>query len=150
MLDLLIRNALIYDGSGAPSFYGDVGVTGGKITAVGQNIQEAAKKTVEANGLSLAPGFIDSHSHSDQCLHADPLRLHVLRMGVTTEISGQCGSSVSPASPNMTEETYAYNKKKHSPLYASMAEQLEAVHNGLFERAKKNLEENTYAAQRLR
>ena len=127
MFDVLIKNALIYDGSGSPAFCGDVAIAAGKIAAVGQNLQGSAKKTVEANGLALAPGFIDVHSHSDQSLYADPLRLHVLRMGVTTEISGQCGGSMSPASKNMTEETYAYQKKKHSPLYASMAEQLEAV-----------------------
>ena len=127
MFDLLIKSALIYDGSGAPAFSGDVGVTGGKIVAVSQSPLEGAAKTVDANGLALSPGFIDAHSHSDQCLYADPHRLHVLRMGVTTEISGQCGSSMSPASANMTAQTREYQSKKHSPLYATMAEQLEAV-----------------------
>ena len=129
MFDLLIKNALIYDGSGAPAFYGDVGVTGGKIAAVGKDLPERAERIVEADGLSLAPGFIDCHSHSDQSLCADPLRLHVLRMGVTTEISGQCGHSMSPASDNMTDETRAHESGKHSPLYATMAEQLEAVNS---------------------
>ena len=127
MFDLLIKNALIYDGSGAPAFYGDVGVTGGKIAAVGKDLPERAERIVEADGLSLAPGFIDCHSHSDQSLCADPLRLHVLRMGVTTEISGQCGSSVSPASDNMTEDTRAFQSKKFSPLFVTMAEQLDAM-----------------------
>ena len=91
MFDLLIQNALIYDGSGKPAFYGNVAVTDGKITAVGADVSGEAAKTVDAKGLSLAPGFIDVHSHSDQVIHSDPHRLHVLRMGVTTEISGQCG-----------------------------------------------------------
>jgi len=127
MFDLLIKNALIYDGSGAPAYYGDVGVTDGKVAAISKTGLEGAVKTVDAEGLALAPGFIDVHSHSDQSLCADPHRLHVLRMGVTTEISGQCGHSMSPASANMTEETRAHQSKKHSPLFATMAEELDAV-----------------------
>lgn len=127
MLDLLIKNALIYDGSGAPAFYGNVGVKDGKIAFISCDALEEAAKTVDANGLALAPGFIDVHSHSDGSLCADPHRVHVLRMGVTTEISGQCGSSVSPASDNMTEETRAFQSKKFSPLFSTMAEQLDAM-----------------------
>ena len=127
MFDLLIKNALIYDGSGAPAFLGDVGICEGKIACVSKTPLEGASKVVDANGLCLAPGFIDTHSHSDQSLFADPLRLHVLRMGVTTEISGQCGSSMSPASQNMTEQTRKYQEKKHSPMFATMKEQLDAV-----------------------
>ena len=127
MLDLIIKNALIYDGSGTPAFYGSVGVNDGKIVSVNPDDSVTARKTVNAQGLALAPGFIDVHSHSDQSLYADPHRVHVLRMGVTTEISGQCGHSMSPASANMTDETRAYQKKKHSPLFATMAEQLAAM-----------------------
>lgn len=127
MFDLLIKNALIYDGSGAPAYYGDVGVSDGKVAEISKTGLEGAVRTVDAKGLALAPGFIDVHSHSDQSLCADPHRLHVLRMGVTTEISGQCGHSMSPASANMTEETRAHQSKKHSPLFATMAEELDAV-----------------------
>ena len=127
MFDLLIRNALIYDGSGNPAFTGNVAVSNGKIVAVGADVSGEAKETVDAAGLSLAPGFIDVHSHSDQVIHSDPHRLHVLRMGVTTEIAGQCGGTMSPASENMTEETRASMKKQHSPLYATMKDQLKDV-----------------------
>lgn len=127
MFDLVIKNALIYDGSGAAAFHGNVAVKDGKIAMVTKEPLEGATETIDAHGLALAPGFIDVHSHSDQSLCADPHRVHVLRMGVTTEISGQCGNSMSPASANMTEETRAYQNKKHSPLYDTMKQQLKAV-----------------------
>ena len=127
MFDLIIRNAFIYDGSGEPAFTGDVGVLSGKIACVSKTPLSSARKIVDAKGLALAPGFIDVHSHSDQVIYSDPHRLHVLRMGVTTEIAGQCGSTMSPASANMTEETRASISKKYSPMYTTMKEQLQDV-----------------------
>ena len=129
MYDLLFTDALIYDGTGKPAFMGNVAVSGGKIVAVGKDVSGAAIKTVRADGLALAPGFIDSHSHSDYCLHVDPHRLHVLRMGVTTEISGQCGHSISPASDNMNDETREFLRPRQSPLFPSMAEHLRTIGN---------------------
>ena len=95
MSDLLIKNALIYDGSGQPAFMGNVAVTNGTVESVGSEIP-SAREVIDADGLSLAPGFIDSHSHADLDLENNPNRLHVLRMGVTTEIAGQCGHSMEP------------------------------------------------------
>ena len=85
MLDLLIKNARIYDGTGNPSYIGNVGVSGGKIAYIGTE-DVPALKTEDADGLALSPGFIDVHSHSDQSIIPDPNRLHVLKMGVTTEV----------------------------------------------------------------
>lgn len=95
MYDLLIRNATVYDGSGAPAYIADVAVKDGKIAAIGAELGTAVN-IVDAEGLALAPGFIDSHSHANISIFHDPERLHVLRMGVTTEISGQCGSTIAP------------------------------------------------------
>jgi len=95
MFDLLIKNATVYDGSGAPNYVSDVAVTGGKIAAIGKDPGEA-KEVLDAEGLALAPGFIDSHSHANSSIFFDPNRDHVLRMGVTTEVSGQCGTSIAP------------------------------------------------------
>jgi len=129
MFDLIIQNALIYDGSGSAAFHGSVGINNGKIACVSRECLSGAVTVVDAEGLSLAPGFIDSHSHSDTCLYADPHRLHVLRMGVTTEVAGQCGGSRSPAMDSMTDQTREFLASKHSPFFPSMAEQLSAMEN---------------------
>ena len=72
MCDLIIKNALIYDGSGNPAFHGCVAVKSGKIIYVGPDYVGKAQKVVDAQGLCLSPGFIDSHSHADYSLFANP------------------------------------------------------------------------------
>lgn len=124
MFDLIIQNACIYDGSGKAPFMGSVAIENGKIVAVDTEISDQAAEVLDAQGLALSPGFIDAHSHSDRALFLDPHRLHVLRMGVTTEISGQCGHSNSPALDAMTDETRAFLKSGGAPLFPTMAEQL--------------------------
>ena len=82
MYDLIIKNAIIYDGSGAPAFEGMIAVDQGKIAYVGKEDGElSARRVVDAEGLCLSPGFIDTHSHSDQSILEAPTRLHVLRYG---------------------------------------------------------------------
>ena len=101
--DLQIRNTLIYDGTGKDACLSNVTVNNGKIIYIGEEIH-SAKKVVDADGLCLSPGFIDVHSHSDNDIINNPNRMHVLKMGVTTEIAGQCGSSITPVGEGMTEE----------------------------------------------
>ena len=71
MLDLVIKNGLVVDGSGLPGFKGDVAITGGKITAVG-NVGTTSARTIDARGRVIAPGFIDPHTHFDAQLSWDP------------------------------------------------------------------------------
>ena len=119
----LFKNALIYDGTGKPAFLGSVGINDGKIAAVSNETKLVGKTVIDASGLALAPGFIDSHSHSDSVIFSDPHRVHVLRMGVTTEIAGQCGGSRSPAMDTMTDQTREFLASKHSPFFSSNRQQ---------------------------
>jgi N-acyl-D-amino-acid deacylase len=90
--DLLIRNGTVVDGSGAPAFRADVAVKDGKVVAVGSLASAKARRTIDASGLVVAPGFIDVHTHADD-LAKKPRAENFLRMGVTTIVSGNCGDS---------------------------------------------------------
>jgi dihydroorotase/N-acyl-D-amino-acid deacylase len=94
MKRLLLRGGSVVDGSGAPAFAGDVLIEDGRIAAVGR-VQAPDAEVVECAGLTVAPGFIDGHSHSDlQVLEERPEKV---RQGVTTEVVGNCGFSAYPA-----------------------------------------------------
>lgn len=97
MLDLLIQNARIIDGTGAPSYKGSIGVKDGKIV-MAQGTEQAAK-TIDAAGRCVAPGFIDAHTHGDLILGTEDAHLFKTNQGVTTEMTGQCGLSIAPAVP---------------------------------------------------
>ncbi|MFT5492759.1 MAG: N-acyl-D-amino-acid deacylase [Limisphaerales bacterium] len=89
--DLIIRDGRVADGSGNPLFHADVAVKDGRIAAIGR-IKGKAKEEVSARGMIVAPGFIDVHSHAEN-ITDNPLAKNFLRMGVTTIVLGNCGSS---------------------------------------------------------
>jgi N-acyl-D-aspartate/D-glutamate deacylase len=96
--DLLVKNAQICDGTGRPVFLGSVGVSAGKIIAVGEAVGNAAR-TINGDGLVLAPGFIDIHTHYDAQISWDPLLTCSCWHGVTSVLMGNCGVGVAPCRP---------------------------------------------------
>jgi N-acyl-D-aspartate/D-glutamate deacylase len=96
--DLVIDNARIIDGLGAPAFEGGVAVTAGRIAAVGRNLG-TARQTVDAQGLALAPGIVDIHTHYDAQLTWDPFATPSTALGVTTVVIGNCGFTIAPCRP---------------------------------------------------
>ncbi|HEU5140166.1 MAG TPA: D-aminoacylase [Bacillales bacterium] len=95
MLDLVIKNGRIVDGTGNPWFFGSVGVKDGLITHVG-SVDVESKEAVDAKGQIVSPGFIDGHSHSDLLVLKDPCFDIKLQQGVTTEVVGNCGLAPAP------------------------------------------------------
>lgn len=91
--DLIIRNGRVVDGTGNPWYYADVAIHNGRIMRVGNLSALAAKEEIDANGLVIAPGFIDVHTHADEDLISYPYAENFLRDGVTTLVGGNCGSS---------------------------------------------------------
>ena len=100
ILDLLIKNGLLIDGTGSPGRLCDVAVSAGLIVAIGQNLELQAQRIIDAQGLVVCPGFIDIKTHSDFTLPINPKAESKLRQGVTTEIIGHCGFSVAPCLPD--------------------------------------------------
>lgn len=97
--DTLIRDARILDGAGKPAFTGDVAIAQGRIAAVGRLGAASARSTVDAKGLTLAPGFIDTHSHGIAAIRAGSAAESYIRQGVTTIIEGPDGSAPLPLGP---------------------------------------------------
>ena len=95
MLDLVIRDGLIVDGSGLPARRGDVSIHNGRIVAVGGRAAEA-HKTLDAAGKVVAPGFIDPHTHYDAQLCFDPYAFPAIEHGITTVVPGNCSLSLAP------------------------------------------------------
>jgi len=98
MLDLIIRNARVYDGVSAEPVLADVGVQAGKIAALGKLTQDASE-VIDAQGLALMPGIIDNHTHYDAQVTWDRHVSPSPRLGVTTAVIGNCGFTIAPCRP---------------------------------------------------
>jgi len=101
--DLLVKNGRIVDGSGMPSFLGDVGVSRGKIAELGR-LGGPARRVIDATGMVIAPGFIDNHCHYDAQITWDPLCTFSCYNGATTVIIGNCSLAMAPVRPNDQEK----------------------------------------------
>lgn len=93
MVDLVLKNGLVADGTGAPAVKADVCVRDGRIAEICTEYEGEAARVIDCSGLVVAPGFIDMHSHSDVCAFGDEFPDGKILQGVTTEICGNCGTS---------------------------------------------------------
>ena len=94
--DLLIKNAAVIDGTGREAFFADVAVKDGKIAEIGNDLSDASE-IIDASGLMLTPGWIDSHSHSNAAVFAFPDQREKVEQGITFSVTGQCGYSSAPS-----------------------------------------------------
>ncbi|MCL2548412.1 MAG: D-aminoacylase [Symbiobacteriaceae bacterium] len=108
MYDLIIKNAKVVDGTGAPWYIADVAVLNGKIAAIGRLHDASATRAVDAQQNVLAPGFIDIHSHSDFGILQHNLNESRILQGVTTELAGDCGLSPMPVNPDKVDLLQKY------------------------------------------
>lgn len=102
MLDLIIKNGMVVDGTGAEPFVADLGIEGGVIVALGQ-IDQPAKRTIDATGLHVMPGFVDIHTHYDGQASWDETFTPSIYHGVTTVVMGNCGVGFAPVWPGEQE-----------------------------------------------
>ena len=137
MLDYLIQNASVLDGTGAPAVKKDVGIRDGKIVLGSGDL---SVRTIDASGLTLAPGFIDAHGHTDLFAFVDPLCGAKLAQGITTELCGQCGLSPAPVASAHIKEYTGYYEHQGAPIYPNvekltgveaLIETLEGLHTGI-------------------
>lgn len=101
--DVIIRNGVLIDGTGAPPYKRDIGVLGDTIAKIGDLSSESAEEVIDANGLFVAPGFIDIHNHSDSNIFIVPTADNYVTQGVTTVVVGNCGYSPAPLTENNRE-----------------------------------------------
>ena len=97
VLDLIIRNGKIIDGSGLPGYVGDIGIAGKRIVSVGRSLAHAeANRIIDATGRVVSPGFIDPHTHIDAQVLFDPYAFPCIEHGITTAVTGNCSLSMAP------------------------------------------------------
>jgi N-acyl-D-aspartate/D-glutamate deacylase len=108
MDDLLIRGGLVVDGTGAPGREADVALAGGRIVALEPGSTRPARRSIDARGQVVAPGFIDIHTHSDFTLPLNQRAEGKIRQGVTTEVVGNCGFSAAPVLPGKAARLREY------------------------------------------
>lgn len=140
--DVVFRGVEVFDGTGSESYVADVALKGDKIEKIG-TIKAEGIVEVDGKGLSLAPGFVDVHTHSDTQLFNEPSRMCKVKQGVTFEIGGQCGWSRGPAAQNMPQPGYDYLKTVNGggkpivlhPTYNAMLAEMSSIRLGAHQMA---------------
>lgn len=132
--DVIIRCAAVFDGTGTDEFVADVAVAGDRIASIGDLSGSIAETEIDGEGLALAPGFIDVHSHDDQALLATPQMTCKITQGVTTVIAGNCGISLPPlvkADPPSPLDSIGQNSTFQFSRFADYIAALENSHPAL-------------------
>jgi N-acyl-D-amino-acid deacylase len=114
--DLILRGGTVYDGTGAPGIRSDVGITAGRIRALGELSKRQARNSINLAGLCIAPGFIDTHAHAESGIIRRPEAQNFVFMGVTTIVSGNCGNSARDLGKSLQQ----IEKRRASVNYASL------------------------------
>ena len=118
--DLVIKDGLIFDGTGAPRLRGDVAITGGRISAIGRVDATDAARVIDARGMHVAPGFIDLHTHYDAQIFWDPYCTLSGWHGVTSIAIGNCGFGFAPVEPDEREYAMKSMTRVEAIPYESM------------------------------
>jgi N-acyl-D-amino-acid deacylase len=137
-INMLIRNGLVFDGTGSGPFQGDIGIAGDRVAFVNRKTTGRSRKTevraekvIDARDMAVAPGFIDTHAHSEFTLLADPRAEGKICQGITTEINGNCGLSAAPlfgeALKQREEDLRAYGIRERWETFEEYFEILERM-----------------------
>jgi N-acyl-D-aspartate/D-glutamate deacylase len=116
VFDLLLLHGRVLDGTGSPDYPADLAIERGRIAAIGRLEAAEARERLDLAGLTVCPGFIDVHCHSDALPFADPPNPAKILQGVTTEVNGNCGSTAFP----LADRTKGMLREQHTGLFASM------------------------------
>ena len=108
MYDLILRGGTVVDGKRSQPYAADICIREGRIARIAPEGGEEAREVVDVSGLAVAPGFIDIHTHSDACPLVDYEPESKLHQGITTEITGNCGISILPSTPESRDEIGRY------------------------------------------
>ena len=108
MYDLILRGGTVVDGKRSQPYAADICIREGRIARIAPEGGEEAREVVDVSGLAVAPGFIDIHTHSDACPLVDYEPESKLHQGITTEITGNCGTSILPSLPENSREIVQY------------------------------------------
>ncbi|MGF1598878.1 MAG: amidohydrolase family protein [Acidimicrobiales bacterium] len=118
--DLVIKDGMVFDGTGAPRVRGDVAITGGKVAAIGRVDAGGARRVIDARGMHVAPGFIDLHTHYDAQIFWDPYCTLSGWHGVTSVAIGNCGFGFAPVEPDEREYAMRSMTRVEAIPYESM------------------------------